>query len=150
MDIAKILEIGAQLFSQSQPNTGGLSQGSIVSALSRLLGGDKHGQGVNLEQLLSSIDGAGLANVLQSWLGNGENNAISGDDISNIFSGSQLSEFANELNIPEQEAKTGLSEALPAMVDNASPAGEIAGELLNAVGGVSGLFNMAASLFGKK
>ncbi|KAE8178129.1 YidB family protein [Photobacterium carnosum] len=150
MDIAKILEIGAQLFSQSQANTNGLSQGSIVSALSRLLGGDENGQGINFEQLLSSIDGAGLANVLQSWLGNGENHAISVDDITNIFSGSQLSDFANELNIPEQEAKTGLSEALPSMVDNASPAGEIAGELLNAVGGVSGLFNIAASLFGKK
>ena len=150
MDIAKILEIGAQLFSQSQANTNGLSQGSIVSALSRLLGGDENGQGINFEQLLSSIDGAGLANVLQSWLGNGENHPISVEDITNIFSGSQLSDFANELNIPEQEAKTGLSEALPAMVDNASPAGEVAGELLNAVGGVSGLFNMAASLFGKK
>ncbi|HIF9122310.1 TPA: YidB family protein [Photobacterium damselae] len=146
MDITKILEIGAQLFSQSQANTGGLNQGSIVSALSRLLGGDENGQGVNFEQLLSSINGAGLANVLQSWLGNGENNAISADDIANIFSGSQLSDFANELNLSEQDAKTGLSEALPAMVDNASPAGE----LLNAVGGVSGLLNMAASLFGKK
>ncbi|WP_297480100.1 YidB family protein [uncultured Photobacterium sp.] len=150
MDIAKILEIGAQLFSQSQANTGGLSQGSIVSALSRLLGGDENGKGVNLKQLLSSIDGAGFANVLQSWLGKGENSAISTDDISKIFSGSQLSDFANELNIPEQDAKAGLSEALPAMVDNASPAGEIAGELLNSVGGISGLFNMAASLFGKK
>lgn len=150
MDITKILEIGAQLFSQSQANTGGLNQGSIVSALSRLLGGDENGQGVNFEQLLSSINGAGLANVLQSWLGNGENNAISADDIANIFSGSQLSDFANELNLSEQDAKTGLSEALPAMVDNASPAGEIAGELLNAVGGVSGLLNMVAGLFGKK
>lgn len=150
MDVTKILEIGAQLFSQSQANTDGLNQGSIVSALSRLLGGNENGQGVNFEQLLSSINGAGLANVLQSWLGNGENNAISADDIANIFSGSQLSDFANELNLSEQDAKTGLSEALPAMVDNASPAGEIAGELLNAVGGVSGLLNMVAGLFGKK
>ncbi|EAS66395.1 YidB family protein [Photobacterium angustum] len=150
MDIAQILRIGAQLFAQSSANTEGLNENSIVSALARLLGGNSNGEGIDFNSLLQSLNGAGLANIVSSWLGNGENSPISADDIAKIFNQDQLSSFANDLQIPQEEAVTGLQETLPGIIDKASPNGDIASDLFQAVGGVDGIMNLASSLFGKK
>ncbi|PQJ62129.1 YidB family protein [Photobacterium angustum] len=150
MDIAQILRIGAQLFAQSSANTDSLNENSIVSALARLLGGNSNGEGIDFNSLLQSLNGAGLANIVSSWLGNGENSPISADDIAKIFNQDQLSNFANELQMPQDEAVTGLQETLPGIIDKASPNGDIASELFQAVGGVDGIMNLASSLFGKK
>ncbi|KJG39882.1 hypothetical protein UA32_06160 [Photobacterium angustum] len=150
MDIAQILRIGAQLFAQSSANTEGLNENSIVSALARLLGGNSNGEGIDFNSLLQSLKGAGLANIVSSWLGNGENSPISADDIAKIFNQDQLSSFANDLQIPQEEAVTGLQETLPGIIDKASPNGDIASDLFQAVGGVDGIMNLASSLFGKK
>ncbi len=150
MDIAQILRIGAQLFAQSSANTDSLNENSIVSALARLLGGNSNGEGIDFNSLLQSLNGAGLANIVSSWLGNGENSPISADDIAKIFNQDQLSNFANDLQMPQDEAVTGLQETLPGIIDKASPNGDIASELFQAVGGVDGIMNLASSLFGKK
>lgn len=150
MDIAQILRIGAQLFAQSSANTEGLNENSIVSALARLLGGNSNGEGIDFNSLLQSLNGAGLANIVSSWLDNGENSPISADDIAKIFNQDQLSSFANDLQIPQEEAVTGLQETLPGIIDKASPNGDIASDLFQAVGGVDGIMNLASSLFGKK
>ena len=52
--------------------------------------------------------------------------------------------------MPKDEAVTGLQETLPGMIDKASPNGDIASELFQAVGGMDGIMNLASSLFGKK
>lgn len=152
MDINQLLRIGAQLFSQSQANTTGLNETTITSALSRLFGGDSDGKGIDLQSIIQSLNGAGLANIAASWLGNGngDNAAISATDIGNIFNADQLSNFANEVKLPQSEAITGLQETLPGMIDKASPNGDIAGELFQAVGGMDGLLNIASKIFGKK
>ena len=150
MDINQLLRIGAQLFSQSQANTTGLNETTITSALSRLFGGDSDGKGIDLQSIIQSLNGAGLANIAASWLGNGNNEAISATDIGNIFNSDQLSNFANEVKLPQSEAITGLQETLPGMIDKASPNGDIAGELFQAVGGMDGLLNIASNIFGKK
>lgn len=51
--------------------------------------------------------------------------------------------------MPHDEAVTGLQETLPGIIDKASPNGDIASELFQAVGGVDGIMNLASSLFGK-
>ncbi|KPA51455.1 YidB family protein [Photobacterium lucens] len=150
MDIAEILRIGAQLFAQSSANTDGLNENNIMSALARLLGGNSNGEGIDFNSILQSLNGAGLANIVASWLGNGENSPISADDIAKIFNPDQLSNFANDLQMPKDEAVTGLQETLPGMIDKASPNGDIASELFQAVGGMDGIMNLASSLFGKK
>lgn len=144
MDINQLLRIGAQLFSQSQANTTGLNETTITSALSRLFGGDSDGKGIDLQSIIQSLNGAGLANIAASWLGNGDNAAISATDIGNIFNADQLSNFANEVKLPQMQ------ETLPGMIDKASPNGDIAGELFQAVGGMDGLLNIASKIFGKK
>lgn len=150
MDINQLLRIGAQLFSQSNANTDGLNENTITSALSHLFGGDSEGKGIDLQSIIQSLNGAGLANIAASWLGNGDNATISATDIGNIFNPDQLSNFANEVKLPESEAVTGLQETLPGMIDKASPNGDIASDLFQSIGGISGLLNIASNIFGKK
>lgn len=150
MDIAQLLRIGAQLFAQSSANTDGVNENNIIAALARLLGGNSNGEGIDLNTILQSLNGAGLANIAASWLGNGDNAPISASDIANIFNQDQLSTFAQDLEMPAEEAVTGLQETLPGMIDQASPNGDIAADLFKAVGGFDGIMNLASSLFGKK
>ncbi|MDX2452120.1 YidB family protein, partial [Desulfosarcina sp.] len=83
--------------------------------------------------------------VAKSWLGDGNNESVSTDQITNMFGSDKISEFAGKLGLSEDEAAGGLSEALPQMVDKASSGGS----LLDSMGGLSGALGMAGKLFGK-
>lgn len=146
MNIENLLNIGAQAFLSKLGGGGNdqqLSLQSITGALSGLLGGDK-GQ-LDLSSLLSNLDGAGLAGLAQSWLGDGANSSISGGQITQLFSQDKLSSFASQLGLGQDQAVSGLEDAIPAIVDNASSGGK----LLDSAGGVSGLMDMAKGLFGR-
>ena len=110
----------------------------VMGALSGLLGGDQ-AEGLDLGDLVSKMNDGGLAGVLGSWLGDGENEAISTDQIRDLFGGDKISEFASQLNISEDLAADGLADAIPQMVDK----GSSGGSLLDSVGGLSGALDMA-------
>jgi len=61
-----------------------------------------------------------LSSIVGSWLGSGENSAISTDMIGNIFSSSQISGFASKLGLNSSSALSLLSKVLPDIVDQAS------------------------------
>lgn len=135
-----ILQIGADILSEKL----GLSVDSstIQSALSGLLG-DGNG-GLDLSGLMSNMmSSGGLASVASSWLGDGENSPIDADSIMSLLGESKISDFASQLGIDGGQAVSGLSEALPQMMDKASSGGN----LLDAVGGAEGLLGAAKSFF---
>lgn len=145
MNIENLLNTGAQAFLDKLGTGEGqqLSVQNVIDALSGLLGGGK-GQ-IDLNGLLSKLNGAGLAGLAQSWLGDGANGSISASQITQIFSQDRLSNFANQLGLGQEQAITGLEGALPEMVDKASSGGK----LLDSLGGAEGLLGMAAGLFGR-
>lgn len=148
MDIVELLKMGATIFinsKQSGDAGSGLDIGSLTSALAGLSGGDSSKGGFDLGSLLSNMDAGGLGAIAQSWLGDGENTAISADQITDMLGPEKISEFASKLGLSNAEAAGGLSEALPQMVDKASSGGS----LLDSIGGVSGALGMASKLFGK-
>ena len=135
-----LMKIGTQLL---MSKLGGGSESGLTSALSGLLGGGSGG-GIDIMGLVSKMQGggtsSGLTDLASSWLGDGDNSPVSHDQLKEMFSGDQLSEFASKLNVDESTALSGLSEALPSMVDQ----GSSGGSLLDMVGGVSGLMGMAS------
>ena len=148
MDMANLLKMGATTFSNSKRSGdagSGLDIGNLISALSSLAGGDRSKGGFDLGSLLSKMDAGGLGGIAKSWLGDGNNEAISPDQITNMLGADKISEFASKLGLSKEEAAGGLSEALPQMVDKASSGGS----LLDSIGGVSGAMGMASKLFGK-
>lgn len=148
MDMVDLLKMGASIFinsKQSGDAGSGLDVGDLVSALSGFTGGSLSEGGSNLDSLLSKMDSGGMGAIAQSWLGDGENDAISPDQITNMLGPDKISEFASKLGLSNEEAVGGLSEALPQMVDKASRGGA----LLDSIGGVSGAIGLASKLFGK-
>lgn len=148
MDMVDLLKMGATMFinsKQSGDAGSGLDIGNLTSALSGLAGGDRSNDGFGLGSLLSKMDSSGLGAIAKSWLGDGNNEAISPDQITNMLGADKISEFASKLGLSNEEAAGGLSEALPQMVDKASRGGS----LLDSIGGVSGAIGMASKLFGK-
>ncbi len=145
MDMNQLLQLGAQAFMNSKGSGdagSNLDPAAIVSALSNQFGGSG---GLDISSLLGGMQGSGLQGMLQSWLGDGANEAISGDQVSNLLGPDKISAFASQLGISPQEAVGGLQDAIPQMVDKASSGGS----LLDSLGGMSGAMGLAGKLFGK-
>lgn len=133
-----LMAIGTKILSEkmgSQANSGDIS-----SALSGLLG---DGQGsMDFAGLASKMASSGeLGNVLSSWLGDGANSAISAESLLSLLGESNIADFASKLGTDSSTAASGLADAIPQMMDK----GSSGGSLLDSVGGVGGLMNMAKS-----
>ncbi len=133
MDIAKMM-LAKKL---------GGDSAQIGNALGGLLGGAKEGGGLDLGNIVSGLQSKGLGDVAESWLGDGENAEISAEQVQEVLGQESITKAAAEMGTDEGSLLEGLKEALPQMVDKSSSGGS----LLDSVGGVGGLANMAKKLF---
>jgi uncharacterized protein YidB (DUF937 family) len=147
MDMVDLLKMGAQIFINSDKSGDAgsrLDAGSLVSAFSGLAGGASS-EGFDLSSLLSRMNSGELGDIAKSWLGDGQNAPVSPEQVTNLFGADNISHFASNLGLSNEEAAGGLSDALPSMMDKASSGGS----LLDSIGGVSGAIGLASKLFGK-
>ena len=145
-----ILQIATQLMTQvaDDNNDGQVDINEAVGTLSRLFsegGAGEAGSSLGLGGLVSKMQGSGLSDIVGSWLGDGENQAISGQQISDLFGSDKITEYASALNINTDSAQEQLAKVVPQMIDKSSSGGQL-NDLLNAVGGLEGIGSM---LFGK-
>lgn len=114
------------------------------SALDELTSGTS---GFDLGDIVGKFTGSGgdLADIAKSWLGDGSNASISPQQVQEAIGGDKVQAFAEKLGIGSDEASSGLAEMLPDLIDKSSSGGN----LLDSVGGVSGLAGFASKLFGK-
>lgn len=122
---------------------GGANDSSAAqSALDELVGGSR---GFNLGEIVGKFTGSGgdLAKKAESWLGDGGNDAISPEQLQEVIGSDKIEAFAARLGIGREEASSGLSAALPELIDKSSRGGS----LLDSVGGVSGLAGLASKFF---
>ena len=139
-----LIKIGAQLL-QSQLGSN-LQTDDIASALSGLFSGDN----LDLASLVTKMQSNdGLAGMVASWLGDGDNTVMSGNQVMDIFGQDKVSEFASKLNINEDTASNGLADMLPQLIDKASSGGSLMETAMSSLGGADGLMGMANKLFGK-
>ena len=148
MDLIEILKTGAVLIrGNSDDTTTGLDLGDITNALSKILS-DENGS-LDLGSLVNSLSEGGLGAIVSSWLGSGENAPISESQIAELLGPDKVSEFASQLNIPEESAAKALADALPEVVNEATPEGNsMAEELLAKIGGARGAMDMLGKMFG--
>jgi uncharacterized protein YidB (DUF937 family) len=133
-----LMELGTQLLSDQLG--GKVDAGNTTNALSSLLG-DGQG-GVDLAGIVSKMASNGdLGNIVNSWLGDGANSAISAESLLGLFGEDQIADFATKLGTDSGSAAGTLSEILPQMIDKSSSGGS----LLGAAGGLDGLLGAAKS-----
>ncbi len=124
----------------------GLLDGLLGNMMGGMLGGGTSAQGAQggspmiqmalqmlqqnggIEGLLAKFQQAGMGQQAQSWIGTGQNMPISADALSKIFGQGQLGQIAQQLGISHDQAAGGLAEALPNVVDQMTPDGEIPAE----------------------
>ena len=103
----------------------------LLEAATSLLGND--GGVGGLHGLVAKFQQAGLGDVIASWIGSGQNQAISGEQLSNVLGGDSLSGLASKLGIDSGDVAGQLSGILPGLVDKLTPSGQApAGGLGNA------------------
>ncbi len=147
MDLGDIINMGSKLLQDKVGDN--VDANSIQDALSGLLSNEEGG--FDLSNILSSLTGdsddgesGGLADIVSSWIGSGENKSIDSGMLGNLLGSDKISEFAEKLGVDPDTAASGLADALPNMVDKATPEGD---SLLDQVGGLDGLMSMAGKLF---
>lgn len=94
----------------------------LVQAVMSLLSND--GPVGGLPGLLARFQQAGLGDVIASWLGNGANQAISGEQLSQVLGSGPLSQIASQLGMGTGAAAGTLAQVLPGLVDQLSPGGK--------------------------
>ncbi len=134
-----VMKMAAELLSgQLGDNIGG----DVEGALAGLLGNG--GDGIDIGALVSSLmSQGGLDDIVGSWLGDGANDAISVEQLQQVFDPSALSGFADKLGIDADAALSVLGSVVPDLVDRSSSGGS----LLEGIGGVDGVLDLARRLF---
>jgi uncharacterized protein YidB (DUF937 family) len=118
---------------------------SILDSLSGLLGGNQGGAGnasslVNvagqliqqaggIQGLSSTLQQHGLGDAVQSWIGNGANQGISGDQLNQVLQKAGLDSVVNnaagKLGVDPGDLMNQVAQVLPHAVDHATPDGQV-------------------------
>jgi uncharacterized protein YidB (DUF937 family) len=75
--------------------------------------------------VLQKLEGAGLGDTIQSWLGNGQNAPISADTVHQVLGSDMVRQIAEKLGIPADQASSLVAEHLPQVVDGLTPNGAV-------------------------
>ncbi len=139
-----IANLATQIFMKKIGASG--SSSDITSALTNLLGkgkdagsgGDSSGD-VDIMGMISKFQSGGMSSMVSSWLGDGDNDSMSADQVTNMLGESNISEFASKIGVDPSTALNGLKDTIPDIVDQSSSGGS----LLDSFGGLGGVLNIA-------
>jgi uncharacterized protein YidB (DUF937 family) len=68
---------------------------------------------------------AGLGDKADSWVGTGKNEALTGEEVEQAIGSDKGDELAQKAGVSHDEAKEGMAEALPEVVDKVTPQGAL-------------------------
>lgn len=108
--------------------------GVVVSLISN---NSEHG-GIN--GLVGKFAQAGMGNVVQSWIGTGQNLPISAEQITAVLGDGTIMTIAKQIGVEPHSAAGQLAQMLPMVIDQLTPKGNVpqsgfnAGDLMGLVG----------------
>ncbi len=118
-------------------------QGGLANVLGGLLA--NNGELGGLSGLVDKFKDAGLGDVVNSWIGSGENAPISADQLSGVLGGDLMGKVAGQLGMDPAQLSDQLAQMLPGLVDKLTPNGAApegglgnAGDLMGMLGGFLG------------
>ena len=77
-----------------------------------------------LANLTNAFQSAGLGNILQSWVGTGQNLPISADQVKKVLGAGTIGDLAKKAGLGEAETSSALAGLLPQVIDKISPSGK--------------------------
>lgn len=109
-----LLKMGQELLGDKMGDAGG-----IMEALSGLTSGE----GLDVAGIVSKLKEGGLGDQVTSWLGDGENEPVSADQLTNALGADKMGEMASKLGVEPGAAAETLSQAMPSLMDKMSSGG---------------------------
>ncbi len=116
-------------------------QGGLTNVVGGLLA--NNGELGGLNGLVEKFNQAGLGDVVNSWIGKGENQPISADQLTNVLGSDVVANAAGKLGLDPSQLSGQLSAMLPGLVDKLTPNGAApegglgnAGDLMGMLGGL--------------
>jgi uncharacterized protein YidB (DUF937 family) len=106
--------------SGAQKPSGAGETNPLLGVLSGLLT-----QSGGLQGLASKFSQSGQGDAFSSWIGMGENQPISGDQIQKTLGSDQISALAARIGVDPALASSFLAEYLPKIIDKLTPAGKV-------------------------
>lgn len=124
---------------QQQGGAGALI--NIVAGMLANQGGGAGGAGGSLgglAGLAEQFQKNGMGDVMNSWVGKGENMPIGADQLGNVLGGDLLGKLTQQTGMGQSDLLGQLSQLLPQMVDKATPDGAIPSGGLGDIGAILG------------
>jgi uncharacterized protein YidB (DUF937 family) len=92
-----------------------------VSAVLQMI--QNHPGGVS--GLVQAFHSNGLGGLVNSWIGTGQNQAVSPDQIQQVLGSAPVQALAQKLGVSPEQASSTLSQLLPTVIDKLSPNGSL-------------------------
>jgi len=99
----------------------GLDSESAAGMIGGLLGEN----GGQLTALLEKLKAGGLGDLVQSWVGTGKNKSLSASQVKSALGSDTLSGIADQMGLSESKAASKIAVALPQLIDQLTPEGEV-------------------------
>lgn len=137
-----LMKMGQQLLADKM----GDKAGGMMDAISGLTGGN-----LDMGSLMGKLTEGGLGDQVQSWMGDGDNEPVSAEQLKSALGEEQMAAASEKMGVDTDTAAQQLSESLPDLADKFSGGGSMldASGLADKLGGASGIMDMAKGLFKK-
>ncbi len=102
-------------------------QSLLKGLFSQMSGGGQGGGGqqANLSGLVDQLSKSGLGPQVQSWVGTGQNQEVTGAQLQQALGGGTLEHVAQEAGTTPRQAADDLAKVLPEIVNQATPQGQM-------------------------
>ncbi len=122
--LGALLASGA-LFKHSAATAAPSRSESQPDALPPAAGGAAGGLLGGLGGLMTRFQQGGLADVMKSWVGSGQNQPISSAQLASVLGPEAMQALAQKTGLPQQDLAEHLSQILPTVVDKLTPNGRL-------------------------
>jgi len=131
-----LMKMGQDLLGDKMGDLGG-----VMEALSGLTSGE----GLDIGGIAEKLKEGGLGDQVSSWMGDGENEPVSADQLTAALGEDKMGEMASKLGVEPGAAAESLSQVMPGLMDKMSSGGG----LLEGLTGGGNPLDMAKNLLGK-
>lgn len=100
----------------SNPQAAGMA-GALMEMINKYPGG--------LPALIKAFQDKGLGGVVGSWVGTGQNQPISADQVKSVLGDSRIQELATKAGVSPDAASGQIAQMLPGLVDKITPDGNL-------------------------